>query len=326
MPRHVPRPPHSVAVLAYDGLCTFEFAIAVEIFGLPRPELGPDWYRFAVHAVDSGPLRATGGIRISAPRRNALATADTVVIPGWCDPDTEPPPALLRALRRAHDRGARLLSICSGAFVLAATGLLDGRRATTHWLYADRLRERYPRIQVDPDVIYVDEGELLTSAGSSAGIDLCLHLVRRDYGATVANQIARRLVVPAHREGGQAQFVEKPMPARERDALAPLLDRIRARLDEAWPVSRMAAAVHMSERNFLRHFRGATGSSPGEWLIGERVAHARRLLETTAQPIEIVAAHCGFGSPATLRHHFVARLGLSPQRYRLRFGQAAAPA
>lgn len=312
--------PHSVAVLAYDGLCTFEFAIAVEIFGLPRPELGPDWYRFAVHPVDTGPLRATGGIRISAPRRNALAGADTIVVPGWCDPDVEPPPALLRALRRAHDRGARLLSICSGVFVLAATGLLDGRRATTHWMYAERLRARYPRIEVDPDVIYVDEGRLLTSAGSSAGIDLCLHLVRRDYGPAVANQVARRMVVPAHREGGQAQFVERPVPRRERGGVGPLLDRVRARLDEPWPVPRMAKAMNMSERNFLRRFREATGQPPGEWLLGERVARARELLETTAHPIEIVAAHCGFASAALLRHHFAQRVGLSPARYRQRFG------
>ena len=233
MPRRTDRPPHTVAVLAYDGLCTFEFAIAVEIFGLPRPELGPDWYRFAVHPIQSGPLRATGGIRICAPQRNALARADTIVIPGWCDPETDPPPALLSALRRAHARGARLLSICSGVFVLAATGLLDGRRATTHWLHAERLRARYPRIEVDPGVIYVDEGQLLTSAGSSAGIDLCLHLVRRDYGPAVANQIARRLVVPAHREGGQAQYVERPVPRRERAGVGPLLDRIRAGLCDA---------------------------------------------------------------------------------------------
>lgn len=321
MPKPRAKPPHSVAVLAYDGLCTFEFAIAVEIFGLPRPELGPDWYRFAVHPMQTGPLRATGGIRISAPRRNALAGADTIVIPGWCDPDVEPPPALLRALRRAHDRGARLLSICSGVFMLAATGLLDGRRATTHWLHAERLRARYPRIQVDPGVIYVDEGQLLTSAGSSAGIDLCLHLVRRDYGPVVANQIARRLVVPAHREGGQAQYVERPMPRRERAGVAPLLDRIRAGLDQPWPVPRMAAQMHMSERNFLRRFREATGQPPGEWLLGERLAHARELLETTTHPVGAIAERCGFGTAATLRHHFARRIGLSPQRYRERFSQ-----
>ncbi|MBB5014736.1 transcriptional regulator FtrA [Rehaibacterium terrae] len=323
MPRRTDRPPHTVAVLAYDGLCTFEFAIAVEIFGLPRPELGPDWYRFAVHPIQSGPLRATGGIRICAPQRNALARADTIVIPGWCDPETDPPPALLSALRRAHARGARLLSICSGVFVLAATGLLDGRRATTHWLHAERLRARYPRIEVDPGVIYVDEGQLLTSAGSSAGIDLCLHLVRRDYGPAVANQIARRLVVPAHREGGQAQYVEQPVPRRERAGVGPLLDRIRAGLDQPWPVPRMAEQMHMSERNFLRRFREATGRPPGEWLLGERLARARELLETTTHPVDAIAERCGFGTAAALRHHFARRIGLSPQRYRERFSQRA---
>ncbi|HSK95099.1 MAG TPA: DJ-1/PfpI family protein, partial [Euzebyales bacterium] len=206
----------TVAAIAYDGLCTFEFGIAVEVFGLPRPELDLDWYEFMVCAAEPGPLHATGGVRVAADHGlAAVAGAGTVVVPGWRDPDEPPPPALVDALLRAHARGARLLSICSGVFVLAATGLLDGRPATTHWRYAERLARRHPRITVLPDVLYVDDGELLTSAGSAAGIDLCLHVVRRDHGAHVAAQVARRLVSAPHRDGGQAQFVPRPLGRRQ---------------------------------------------------------------------------------------------------------------
>lgn len=317
-----PAPEHRVAVLAYDGLCTFEFAIAVEVFGLARPELGDHWYRsFRVCAVDRGALRATGGVRIAVDGGlPALARADTIVIPGWRDPDERPPEVLLAALRRAHGRGARLLSICSGVYVLAASGLLDGRRATTHWRYLDHLRATHPGIALEPDVLYVDEGQLLTSAGSAAGIDLCLHLVRRDFGVATANAVARRLVMPAHREGDQAQYLHRPLPARERHSLAPLLDRVRSRLHEDWPVPRMADEAHLSPRHFARRFQETTGTSPGEWLLTERLGAARDLLEAGDTAIELVAERCGFGSAATLRHHFRTRLGVSPNDYRRRFG------
>lgn len=206
-------PNRLVVALAYDGLCTFEFGVAVEVFGLARPEMGEDWYRFAVAAVDDGEMRATGGVRFTADGGLELVEqAGTIIVPGWRGMDAPVPDALCAALQRAHAKGARLLSICSGVFVLAASGLLDGKRATTHWRYTEALKERYPAITVLPDVLYVDEGTVLTSAGSAAGIDLCLHLIRRDFGTKAANMVARRLVVPPHRDGGQAQFIDKAVP------------------------------------------------------------------------------------------------------------------
>ncbi len=319
-------PNRLVVALAYDRLSTFEFGIAVEIFGLPRPEMGADWYRFAVCAIEPGPLRAIGGFRIMADGGlELLQQADTIVIPGWRGAASEPVPmALVEALRNAHGRGARLMSICSGVFVLAATGLLSGRRATTHWHYVQQLSQAHPDIQVEPDVLYVDEGRLLTSAGSAAGIDLCLHVVRADFGPEIANRLARRLVVPPHREGGQAQFIERPVPpAREGVRFAPLFDRMRQRLAEEQPIAALAAEAGMSTRTFLRRFKDATGLPPGEWLLTERLIRARELLETTRNSIEDIAGATGFGSAAALRHHFRTRLGTSPAAYRGRFAQGA---
>jgi AraC family transcriptional activator FtrA len=319
-------PNRLVVALAYDRLCTFEFGIATEVFGLARPEMGPDWYRFAVCAIEPGPLRATGGFLVMADGGlDLLEEAGTIVIPGWRGALSEPvPPAVIDALQRAHARGARLMSICSGVFVLAAAGLLSGKRATTHWHYVDGLAAAYPDVRVEPNVLYVDEGRILTSAGSAAGIDLCLHVVRHDFGAEAANRLARRLVVPPHREGGQAQFVERPVPPpREGLRFGPLFDRMRARLSEEQPIAELAAAAGMSRRTFLRRFKAATGLPPGEWLLAERLLRARELLETTGHSIDDIAAAAGFGSPATLRHHFRARLGTSPAAYRARFAQDA---
>lgn len=307
-----------VLTLAYDGLCTFEFGIAVEIFGLPRPELGANWYRFGVVAIEPGPLRAAGGLRLSADAGlDLLANAGTIVVPGWKGIDAPVPDTLCCALRAAHDQGARLLSICSGAFVLAACGLLDGKRATIHWRYADALTQRYPAVQVHPDVLSVDEGTLITSAGSAAGIDACLHLVRRDYGAKVANQVARRLVVPPHRDGGQAQFVERPVASqRESATLGGLFDWMRGRVHEDLSIERLALQAHMSKRTFIRRFTAATGVGPGEWLTSERVERAKELLEVGETPIDEVADRSGFSSAAALRHHFRRRLGVTPSAYR----------
>lgn len=320
---HAPSPDTAplVVALAYDGLCTFEFGVAVEMFALPRPELGPDWYRFAVAGLDPGPLRAMGGVRMLVDGGlDLLDDAHTIVIPGWRGARTPVPDPLVAALKRANARGARLLSICSGAFVLAATGLLNGRRATTHWRYAQALADLYPNIQVVPDVLYVDEGTILTSAGSAAGIDLCLHLVRRDFGHEAANSVARRLVVQPHREGGQAQFIDTPVPtAREGARLAPLLDHLRAHLADDHNLAVMAERTGMSLRTFLRRFSALTGLTPGEWLLTERLAHARRLLEDGDLSVEEVATRVGFGTAATLRHHFRQRVGLSPTTYRARF-------
>src|SRR5260221_5885987 len=236
-------PPPRVVVVAYDRLALFEMAIAVEVFGLPRPELAIPWYEFAVCSLDRGPLRGTGGVQVSARRGiHSIATADTIIIPGWRDPAETPPGPLLHALRRAHARGARVVSICSGVFVLAAAGLLDGRRATTHWRYTDILRERHPTIRVEPDVLYVEDGNVFTSAGSAAGIDLCLHLVRLDHGAEVSNQRARRLVVPPHRDGGQAQFVMHPVPEERHDGLGRALEWALAHLGQPLAVEDLAKA------------------------------------------------------------------------------------
>ncbi|QCI63267.1 transcriptional regulator FtrA [Phreatobacter stygius] len=323
-PRQLANP--LVVAVAYDGLCTFEFGVAVEIFGLPRPEMGDSWYRFAVASIEAGELRATGGVRMIADGGlDLIATAGTIIMPGWRGLDQPVPAALAAALRTAHGRGARILSICSGVFVLAAAGLLSGRRATTHWRYTEALRQRYPDIAVVPDVLYVDEGTVLTSAGSAAGIDLCLHLIRRDFGTEAANKVARRLVVPPHRDGGQAQFVERAVPVpHERARLGPLLDRMREEIRGDFSIAALARAAGMSSRTFLRRFAAATGTTPAKWLLAERLARARELLESSALPVEQVADMAGFGTAATLRHHFRQHLSTTPAAYRGMFGTAPA--
>ena len=317
----MPSPQRSVAVLAYDGLSTFEFALAVEIFGLRRPELGVRWYDFKVCAIQPGPLRAEGGVTMQARHGlRAIESAGTVIVPGWRHELDDPPPALLASLRRAHARGARLVSICSGAFVLAATGLLDGKRATTHWRYTRLFAERFPRVKLMPDVLYVDEGQLLTSAGSAAGLDLCMHIVRKDYGAAIANEVARRLVIAPHREGGQAQFVtEAVAPSDAGSPLSPVLDWALQNLREPISVRRLARRAAMSERTFCRRFFAQLGTSPARWLIGQRVIAAQRLLETSALLVETIAERIGMGSAANLRHHFRAQICTTPTRYRQSF-------
>ena len=314
-------PNRLVVALAYDGLCTFEFGVAVEVFGLDRPEMGADWYRFAVAALEPSPLRAAGGVRVIAEGgAELLAAAGTIIIPGWRGAAAPVPGALCDALRAAHAGGARIVSLCSGVFVLAAAGLLAGGRATTHWRYAAALRAAHPDITLVPDVLYVDSGAVLTAAGSAAGIDLCLHIVRRDFGPAAANSVARRLVVPPHREGGQAQFIPRPVPPeREGARLGPVIERMRAGIAAPQPLPALAAAAGMSLRTFLRRFRETTGLPPGEWLLRQRLDRARELLEGPARPIEDVAAAAGFGSAAALRLHFRRRYGTSPAGYRARF-------
>jgi AraC family transcriptional regulator, transcriptional activator FtrA len=319
------RKTRDVVVLAYDGLCTFEFAIAVEIFGLPRPEFGANWYRFHVCSLDPGPLRATGGVLIEADNHLArLSTAGTIIIPGWKGVNEAPPKRLLTALRNAHSRGTRLVSICSGVFVLAATGLLNGCRATTHWRYADELRLRYPEISVEPDVLFVDEGRILTSAGSAAGIDLCLHIVRQDFGAEVANQLARRLVVAPHRDGGQAQFVQEPVSKTRDIGLAPVLQWLESNLKQQLSVEQLAARAAMSPRTFARQFRRQTGTTPHQWLTHQRLVAAQRRLERTNESMDEVAEAVGWQTAATLRQHFITHLGTSPTAYRRRFSTRSA--
>ncbi|WP_142984668.1 transcriptional regulator FtrA [Atlantibacter hermannii] len=310
-----------VVALAYDGLCTFEFGVAVEIFGLARPELGPDWYRFAVAAVDEGELRATGGVRVMADGDMSLiAQAGTVIVPGWRGADTPVPDALCQQLREAHRRGCRILSICSGVFVLAAAGLLEGCRATTHWRYLETLQQRYPDVEVVPDVLYVDEGTVLTSAGSAAGIDLCLHLVRRDFGQEATNSVARRLVVQPHRDGGQTQNIVRPVPvARESKRLGLLFDYLHQQLADNHTVASLASRAGMSPRTFLRRFQDATGTTPARWLLNERLMRARGMLEKTRLSLDSIAIQVGFGSSSTLRYHFQQHFSVSPAAYRKSF-------
>jgi AraC family transcriptional regulator, transcriptional activator FtrA len=320
MPIHFAPPNALVVALVYEGLCMFEFASAAEVFGMARPELGEDWYRFETCAAEQGEVRGQYGTRLQ-PNGNLdrLAEAGTIIVPGWKGVDEPVPLAVVDALQRAHARGARLLSICSGSFVLAATGLLDGRRATTHWRYAEAMRLRYPAIEVDPDVLYVDEGQLLTSAGSAAGLDLCLHLIRRDRGPAIANHVARRLVIPPHRDGGQAQYVERPVAQRERDLLGPVMDAMRRRLADDLPLATLAAMAAMSERSFIRRFKASTGATPADWLTTLRVDRARELLESSALSIDLIAGQTGLGTATTLRHHFRRKLGTSPGAYRQQF-------
>ena len=315
----------NVAAIAYDGLGIFEFGIVAEVFALPRPELEVDWYKFKVCSVDHQPVRANGGITISAGRGlRALETAGTILIPGWRTAAGEPPPpALIRALRRAHTQGARLVSICSGVFALAATGLLDGKRATTHWRYLDQLTSLYPKIHVEPDVLYVDEGNILTSAGSAAGIDLCLHIVRRDYGAEIANHVARRMVVPPHRDGGQAQYVPSPIRSSTDGGLAPILEWAQSTLNEALLVEDLARKAAMSPRTFARRFREETGTTPHRWLIHQRILAAQRLLETTAKSIDQIAESVGLQTAASLRKQFRQELRTTPSLHRQKFSTLA---
>jgi AraC family transcriptional activator FtrA len=320
--------PPLVVTLASDRLAMFEFGITAEFFALARPELDFLPYRFAVAAADPPPLRGLGGIRVDVDGGlELLAEANLIVVPGWRDLDETPRPEITRALRAAVERGARVASICSGAFLLGHAGLLDGRRATTHWRHAERLARLFPAARVEPDVLYVDEGQVMTSAGSAAGIDLMLHLVRKDYGAHVANMFARRMVVPPHRDGGQSQFVVQPIAVRTNDRIASVADWMAGNLRDAISIEALADRAAMSVRTFTRRFRAATGTAPIEWLIRLRVRRAQDLLETSDTPIDRIAYESGFGAPETLRHHFRKVVGTSPSAWRAAFrGRTAAAA
>jgi AraC family transcriptional activator FtrA len=309
---------NAVAVLAYDGVCTFELGIAVEVFGLPS--MRQDWYRVTVCAEQPGnPVLANGGIKIVPDAGlDALDKSGTIILPGWQYIDVVPPRALLERLRRAHSNGSRVASICSGVFVLAAAGLLDGCRAAVHWAQAEVLSRMYPQIDVDPSVLYVDEGDILTSAGRAAGLDLCLHMVRNDHGTEVANEVARRLVIAPHRDGGQAQFIPRPV-SRQNDPLGDVFGWALGHLDRDLSIAELADKARMSRRTFIRRFEQVTGTSPGEWVLQAQITEARRLLETSGLPIEQIATATGFRSADTLRHHFRTRLYTSPARYRSSF-------
>ncbi|MFC5178638.1 helix-turn-helix domain-containing protein [Nocardioides taihuensis] len=311
---------HVVAAVANEGVLTFDLAVPCEVFGWDRSYLGVEWYDFFVCAADPPPLRTCTGFSIDTPHRlDDLARADTVIIPGWSDPEHEPSAELVDALQEAYRRGARIASICIGAFVLGCAGLLDGRPCTTHWAFADQLSRRFPRARVDPDVLYVDDGQVLTSAGTAAGMDLCLHMVRTDHGVEVANGVARRVVMPPHREGGQAQYIERPVPETGDDGLQRACTWALEHLDESLGVEDLARHAAMSTRTFARRFRAAIGTTPGEWLLQQRLLLAQRLLETTDHSVDRVAHAVGFGTATTLRHHFAARVHTSPHAYRRTF-------
>ncbi|MGY6500575.1 MAG: helix-turn-helix domain-containing protein [Acidimicrobiales bacterium] len=303
----------------------FELAVACEVFGLPRPELGVEWYDFTIARTDPGPVRMVGGMTVTTEAGvEAFADADTIVIPNAPTSGPGGPPEFLAALRTAHARGARLVSYCSGAFALADAGLLDRRPATTHWKYAARLTQRFPEVDLRPGVLYVDDGQILTSAGTAAAIDVSLHIVRQDHGAEVANGVARSMVVPPHRDGGQAQYIARPVPETPETGndLAPVLDWILAHLDHPLTVDEMATRALMSPRTFARRFAADVGGTPLQWLLRQRVHRAQELLETTELGLDHVADACGFGSAATLRVHFQRVVGTSPGAYRRTFRQS----
>lgn len=307
-----------VVVITFDGISPFHLAVPCVVFGDRHPGVEP--FDFQVCALDEQ-LRTTVGFELRVRRGlQALRGADIVVIPSWRDPDEKPPEALTRALKTAHRRGARLVGLCLGAYPLAATGLLDGRRATTHWSVADDFAQRFPAVQVDREVLYVDEGSVVTSAGTAAGMDCCLHLLRQLRGAEAANRVARHLVVAPHRAGGQAQFIEHPVPRAAADArLARVLEGVARDLSAAHSVDSMAAMAVMSRRSFTRHFRQACGATPMAWLTSQRLAEAQRLLERTALSIEAVAEAVGIGTAAALRQQFRQQVGVAPTQWRKAF-------
>jgi transcriptional regulator GlxA family with amidase domain len=310
----------NVVVVVHSRVEPFELAVLCEVFGTDRSDDGLPVYDFAVVTAEPGPVTTNIGFTIDVPYDLArLEEADLIAVAPPGSLDSESPPELLAALRRAVDRGARVLSVCTGAFVLGAAGLLDDRPCTTHWRHADALQRRFPRAKVDPDVLYVDDGAVLTSAGAAAAIDLGLYIVRQADGVAVANAIARRMVVPPQREGGQRQYVETPVPTSQADTLEPLLSWMLANLGKEMSVEDLAARVHLSPRTFARRFRAETGATPHHWLTGQRILLAQRLLEESEHGIDTVADLAGFGSAAVLRHHFVRRVGTTPQSYRRTF-------
>lgn len=310
----------SIAVIAYDQISLTELALAYHVFAYPYAGIDRR-YRFLVCAGEAQPLCTGPGVTISCDHGlEAVPTADLVLVPAWRDVDEQPPEPMLAAIRQARRNGAELLSICTGTFVLAAAGVLDGRRATTHWMHVAQLQQRYPRVTVLADALYVDDGDILTSAGTASGVDLCLHLVRRDHGAELANEIGRRMIVPPHRDGGQLQYIETPIRPTQLDSpIAPVLDYALQHLEAPLTVEQLASRSHMSGRTFARRFKQTTGATPLQWLLHQRVLQARRLLEQSERPVEQIGRDSGLGSPANFRAQFRRIVGTTPSAYRRTF-------
>jgi transcriptional regulator GlxA family with amidase domain len=318
--------PHEIAVLALDDVVVFDLGVAAQIFGSARDDDGRPLYRVRTCTPDGGPVRASAGFAaVPDEGPQILEAADTVIVPGIGSgpamTEGRLEPQVSAALARTRP-GARLMSICTGAFVFAAAGVLDGRPAATHWFHADRFRRLYPKVRLDADVLFVDDGDVLTSAGVGAGIDLCLHVIRHDHGSAVANRAARRSVVPPWRDGGQSQFIERPLPAPTGTSAAATRAWAMARLHEPLSLARLAREAGMSVRTFTRRFREETGLSPARWLLRQRVEEARRLLETTDLPVDRVAERAGFGTATSMRQHLHAAVGVSPTVYRRTFNRA----
>ncbi|AIY42937.1 Transcriptional regulator containing an amidase domain and an AraC-type DNA-binding HTH domain [Collimonas arenae] len=314
-------PVHTVAVVAFEGISPFHLSVPCMVFGDDLARLGAPRYRLLICGIETGLVATMSGFDINVQHDlSALEQADTVIVPAWGDPDEQPPEILLQALRRAHARGARIVGLCLGAFVLAEAGLLDGRVASTHWVWAEDFVRKYPKVKLDQKVLYVDDGDILTSAGTAAAIDCCLHLLRRDHGADVANRIARRMVVAPHRDGGQAQYIEQPLPqSGGSDQLTVTLDWAIENLAQPLCLDVLAARAAMSRRNFTRRFKMKTGATVSQWLLNHRLALAQRLLETSDKAIDRIAEIAGFGSTVSLRQHFAAAFSISPAAYRKQY-------
>jgi transcriptional regulator GlxA family with amidase domain len=316
---------HRVVVIVDENSNPFELGCATEVFGLHRPEIGRDLYDFRLCAPEPGTLMRDGFFTLTGVADlDAAEDADTLIVPNRPDVDLPRRPAVLDAIRRAHTRGARLIGFCSGAFTLAEAGVLDGRRATAHWQWADDFRTRFPAVHLETDVLFVDDGDILTSAGSAAALDLGLHVVRRDHGAEIANSVSRRLVFAAHRDGGQRQFVERPVPDLPDESLAPVLAWAQQRLDTALTVADLAARAAVSPATLHRRFQAQLGTTPLAWLTGERITLARRLIELGEQRFDVVARRTGLGTAANLRTVMRRETGLTPSAYRRRFSSAPA--
>lgn len=314
-----------IAVLAFDGISPFHLSVPCLVFGEDRTSLGLPRFEFRICAVKAGPIHTEAGLTVAVPHGlEGLDGADIVIIPSWHRLGEAPAPVLMEALRRAHEHGALIVGLCLGTFAIAAAGLLSGRRAATHWAYSERLQKLHPDIAVDATVLYVDNGDVVTSAGVAAGLDCCLHIVRARYGAEAALRLARQIVLSPHRQGGQAQFIEHPVAkGADADRFTQALDAVRATLGETHNLDRVAEAAGLTRRTFTRRFQKSIGTSFGEWLTSQRIELAQRLLEATEKSMDMVAFEVGFGSATSLRQHFSARLKTSPAQYRREFSRRA---